>query len=418
MTQFTKPIRFRLLPLALSFAAAHAAELPKPEITIQGAGFSLAASHPGIVILETKDQQPLTLKPKNEPLVTHAECQTPAGPAKSTTFQWKDDGGYTFTWTMSRLEISRDIYRVYREAVGEDSYILACVGGFNRASFGFDDASRIGTDTSVKIKSLYVGCCLADCINAVGSTGWSNGILFANDPDVTYLRLPENDAIRTWYFYSGLLGGLMMTSEPLASLDAAAIQNLERFIPPAPDKGRAFNGQTDPWHRQFGFIAQRPWGHFASILLWNPADKPADVALAGVPLGPLGGKFHTWSFWDEKYLGIVDENFVAKALPGHGSAQLRLTQISDDRPVLVGSTLHVAMGSAEIKNVESSPDGMTVTLTDAGARQGKLYVVSSKPLSLQSAEGCKASIAPAGENLWCVTLNERLRNTPNVIHLK
>lgn len=76
------------------------------------------------------------------------------------------------------------------------------------------------------------------------------------------------------------------------------------------------------------------------------------------------------------------------------------------------------MGSAEIKNVESSPDGMILTLTDAGARQGKLYVVSSKPLSLQSAKGCKATIAPAGEHLWCVTLNERLRMTPNVIHLK
>lgn len=718
------------IAFALPLAAVHSAEVAKPEITIQGSGFSLAVSHPGVVILEAKDKPPVTLKPKGEPLVTHADRQTPAGLAKSTTFRWRDDGGYTFTWTISRLEkhpcttvqmtfenhsvspvqlrefqligspesaikvdgmpeewwlstldshdssiggfhpssdlatetgrkfldtmtlytdrgskgllfgavgpavsdvrfhcqvkktgmtlkiasemndvivdpgetrcseevlvsaepfdtaapalfrwlaathgsrtargpisgwcswysrgkkidakfiaelcdkvraerdrlpldviqlddgwqkaygdwnvdrkkfpdgmkavadqiraagaipgiwlcpvrsskggahpdgqnneyldpshpavqefvrkvlrdrveegfryfkldflwarnlktrhdwkktrleITRDIYRVYREAVGEDSYLLACVGGFNRASFGFADASRIGTDTAREMKTLYKGVCLADCINAVGSTGWSNGVLFANDPDVTYLHLPNNDRLRTWYSYSGLLGGLMLTSEPLASLDPAAIQNFERLIPPAPDKGRAFDGQTDSWHRQFGFIAQRPWGNFASILLWNPADKPADVALAGVPLGPLGGKFHAWSFWDEKYLGIVDESFVAKALPGYGSAQLRLTQVSDDRPVVIGSTLHVAMGSAEIKNVESSPDGMTVTLTDAGARQGKLYMVSSKPLLLQSAEGCKASITLAGDNLWCVAINERLRNIPNTIRLK
>lgn len=125
-----------------------------------------------------------------------------------------------------------------------------------------------------------------------------------------------------------------------------------------------------------------------------------------------------WSFWDEKYLGIVDESFVAKALPGHGSAQLRLTQISDDRPVVIGSTLHVAMDSAEIKNVESSADGMTVTLTDAGAREGKLFIHSPRPLALSSVQGCEASVAPVGKNLYCVTLSGRQRSTPNIIRIK
>jgi alpha-galactosidase len=41
----------------------------------------------------------------------------------------------------------RDLYRLYREEIGEDSYLLACIG-FNRAVAGFADAARIGPDSS------------------------------------------------------------------------------------------------------------------------------------------------------------------------------------------------------------------------------------------------------------------------------
>jgi len=333
-------------------------------------------------------------------------------------FLWVRDLQTRYDWKKTRLEIARDIYKVYREAIGEDSYLLACVGGFNRACFGFADAARIGTDTASLMKDLYVGCCLADCINATGTTALSAGILFANDPDVTYLRIADNPLHRTWYSYVGLLGGITMTSEPLPALDPAALRNFEMLIPPAPDKGRAFDGQTDPWHRQFGFVARRPWGNFASVLLWNPDKTPAALPLKGVPLEALGGKFHVWSFWDEKYHGISDESFVAGSVPGHGPALLRLTPVAGNLPVLVGSNLHIGMGSAEIKDIEATPQGMTVTLTDAGARDGKLFIHSPRPLTLASAQGCEASVAPAGDNIYCVTLTGRQRNTPNVISLK
>ncbi len=333
-------------------------------------------------------------------------------------FLWVRDLKTRHDWKKTRLEIARDIYKVYRESIGEESYLLACVGGFNRACFGFADAARIGTDTSGSMKNLYVGCCLADCINATGTTALSAGILFANDPDVTYLRIGTKPLLRTWYSYVGLLGGIAMTSEPLPALDGAALRNFERLIPPAPDKGRAFDGQTDPWHRQFGFVAQRPWGNFASVLLWNPDNQPADLPLKGVPLEALGGKFHVWSFWDEKYLGVSDESFVAESIPVQGPALLRLSQVADNLPVLVGSNLHIGMGSAEIKDIQATPQGMTITLTDAGARDGKLYVHSTRPLTLASAQGCQASVAPAGENIYCVTLAGRQRNSPNVISLK
>lgn len=317
----------------------------------------------------------------------------------------------------TRLQIRRDLYQLYRESIGEDAYLDACVGGFNRACYGYADAARTGTDTMKSMGKLYVGCSIANSINALGSTADANGILFANDPDVAYVDFGKNELLRTWYCHVGLLGGLMLTSEPLDRLEPSALHNFEALMPPAPDKGRAFDGQTDPWHRRFGFIAKRPWGNFASVLLWNPEDKPADVALKGVPLEEIGRKFHIWSYWDEKYLGVGDGSFVAKALPKYAPALLRLTPATGNGPVLVGSTLHISMGSAEIKDITTEPTGMTIMLTDAGARDGKLYVHSDKPLSLQSAKGCKASVTPAGNTIYRVTVNGRQRNAPNAISM-
>jgi hypothetical protein len=88
-----------------------------------------------------------------------------------------------------------------------------------------------------------------------------------------------------------------------------------------------------------------------------------------------------------------------------------------DGPVLIGSNLHISMGSAEIKEVHSENGALTVTLTDAGARDGNLVFFSRLPLKLAAATGCKAELSAAGENLWNVALTGRKRGEPNVITL-
>ncbi len=110
----------------------------------------------------------------------------------------------------------RDLYRLYREEMGEDSYLLACIG-FNRAVVGLADAARIGPDSASNWQAAHP-CCIHECILAVGQNAQANGILFANDPDVSYTR-PRGDVIetelRTWHGFVGLLGGLSLVSEPL-----------------------------------------------------------------------------------------------------------------------------------------------------------------------------------------------------------
>ena len=264
---------------------------------------------------------------------------------------------------------------------------------------------------------LYVGCSIANSINALGSTADANGILFANDPDVAYVDFGKNELLRTWYCHVGLLGGLMLTSEPLDRLEPSALHNFEALDAARPGQRARVRWADGSVASAVRIHRQMAGGISPACRWWNPEDKPADVALKGVPLEEIGRKFHIWSYWDEKYSGVGDGSFVAKALPKYAPALLRLTPATGNGPVLVGSTLHISMGSAEIKDMTTAPTGMTIMLTDAGARDGKLYVHSDKPLSLQSAKGCKASVTPAGNTIYRVDRERLQRNTPNAISM-
>jgi hypothetical protein len=196
---------------------------------------------------------------------------------------------------------------------------------------------------------------------------------------------------------------------------------VEILNPPAPETGRAFHPGSDPDHRQFGFVASRPWGNFASLLLWNPADEPGSVSLDTTDLGQLGNQFHVWSFWDERYLGVCDGKFKTELLPAHGAAVLRLTALPVDKelPVLVGSTLHLSMGSAEIAEAAATKTQITIRLTDGGARSGKLIIASPRDLRLTSAQGCRvASVEKINEDVWAVALADRQRGAKQEICLE
>ena len=89
-----------------------------------------------------------------------------------------------------------------------------------------------------------------------------------------------------------------------------------------------------------------------------------------------------------------------------------------NNPVLVGSNLHIYCGAAEIQRVMSSRGTMAIELTDAGARDGDLFVYSRLPLLLKSAIGCAVTgVTQAGENVWRISLAERQRGVPQRLDL-
>jgi hypothetical protein len=202
-----------------------------------------------------------------------------------------------------------------------------------------------------------------------------------------------------------------MISEPIDRPEYRALARLyEILTPPVPDKGWSHHGGTDRDHQQFGFAAHRAWGDFGVVQLYNVGDRPAPRPLDVSCLDTLGERFHVFSFWEEKYLGVGGPGWATPPLPPHAAVVLRLTPLADDpdTPVLVGSTLHIGMGSAELEGLAASPGQMVVRLSDAGARDGALFVHSARPLRLAGAEGCVArSVLPAGPAVWRIDVGDR-----------
>ena len=200
---------------------------------------------------------------------------------------------------------------------------------------------------------------------------------------------------------------------------------LEIINPAAPDKGWSMRGAVDPRHRQLGFVAQRPHGNFASIAVYNAGElKAMDINIDTWWTEKTMDckKVHVWSFWDEKYLGIAEnrkDGIIAKDVPPHGGGKLlRLTQVKNNQPVIVGSTLHISMGSAELKEASSSVNGINIELNpNAGALDGKLYIYSTKPLALKNSAGLDALVVEIEKNIYVVVINNRRRNNPQMIEL-
>ena len=324
----------------------------------------------------------------------------------------------------TRFQAFRDLYQLYRDELG-DSYLLAC-SEFTRAVMGYADALRVGWDSRAfwDFKPGMPPICLLEALRCVGQSALSNGICWANDPDVTYLKPRDaisEEELRTWHGFVGLLGGAVMISEPLDKPELQAASRMyEILVPPVPDKGWSHLGGTDRDHQQFGFLARRPWGDFAVVQLYNVQDKPASRPLELSPLESLGKHFHVWSFWEEKYLGVGDAGSKTRLLEPHGAVVLRLTSVADNPeiPVLVGSNLHIGMGSAEIENIASRPGEIVMELNDGGAREGALFIHSRKPLKFVEAEGCSVQgVVPVGESIWKVSIASRSGKTIQRIHL-
>ena len=365
-------------------------------------------------------------------------------------FDYNEVGSYRpFNPKMTRFEIYRQLFRLYREAIGEDAYMLGCgaprrpmVGAADSCRYGFDIWGRWRADEPLAADGLP-SCPINvfDGIRTLVAAALTNGILYANDPDPSY-SLPRVhtwdwdqelagkpngsltwEELRTFHSYEGLLGGAMFFSEPLHQekyTGKDSLRMMEIVNPPAPDHGYSLYGAVDPYGRRFGFSTQRPWGNFASVVLWNPGEVAADVSLNPEALEHLGKRFHVWSFWDENYLGVQDASYVARSIPKHGCRLVRLTDVPEnpDQPVLVGSNLHVAMGSAEIAHIESTAERIAIHLTDAGARDGKLAIYSKKPLVMENATGCEAFVVPEPNNIYMAVLSNRKRLEPNRITLK
>lgn len=336
---------------------------------------------------------------------------------------------------VTRLQAQRALFRLYREAIGEESYLMACCYQ-QRTIVPYADANRIGTDCCAE-----EGFCRPLASDGLPGNLWSpyfpilsmasscyeNGILGNSDPDVTYLAYTHKTKpaqLLTFHSFIGTLGGAVLTSDLLYLPEFDQPQNIRLFEilnPSAREKGVSFSGGFDPYGREFGCVVERSYGNSVNLLLWNPEHKQAaDLTMTHVPLEKIGKRFHVWSLWDEAYLGIHGNDFHVPQVAPYEHKLLRLTALSEG-PSLIGSNLYISMGATEVLSFERQQDKLQITLDpDAGARNGKLFIYSEEPLSQAVSTNSDVFVCKqqGTDHVYVVTLTDRVRERPETVTLR
>lgn len=211
-----------------------------------------------------------------------------------------------------------------------------------------------------------------------------------------------------------------MISDAMA--DETAQQNLrmiEILTPPALEKARPIHPATDPKLTCFGMSVQRDFGNFSVISVHNPegfeVTRKADIE----KFMQKDKKYHVWSFWDKKYLGIKNSDFDVD-LEVHGCKLLRLTPVvyGEDSPILIGSDLHISIGASEINCIKNNCKKVEVSLNPyAGARDGSLYFFTNKEPSNVTAIGIETVSHTWNDCILTVTMKNRFLTVPQTVNI-
>lgn len=315
--------------------------------------------------------------------------------------------------TKTRLQVFRDLYTLYREAAGDEMYILSCLGQPTRGVIGFIDAARIGPDSHPAH--------FDKCLQSVLRFQIYDNVWWQNDPDVSYLDVklpsrrvgytPQGEGMwKTWHNINALVGGTAMISEPINMPDVQAKwRNYEIMRPSSRESARLLTLGNSPDNTTFGFAAQRPYGDFAVYNLYNCTEGTKPLSLDFKTAGlPSGVKCAVYDFWQGRVVGYATDAYTTEPLEYLSSALLRFTPLAEDRPVLVGSDLHLSIGATEIDNLRISPAGIEIDLNDAGAQEGSLTFFSKRPIKANGSENCQVvSVQNLGDNLWRVNVAKR-----------
>jgi hypothetical protein len=121
------------------------------------------------------------------------------------------------------------------------------------------------------------------------------------------------------------------------------------------------------------------------VLLHNPDPEPADLAL---PFRALGhrGPFHGYDFWENQPLGLLHDGIPARRVEPGGCRVVGLTPPSD-RARVIGSSLHIGMGTLEVASLRPlAPGHHLLSLRLAGAHRGDIWIAEPESTTARRIE--------------------------------
>lgn len=308
--------------------------------------------------------------------------------------------------SVTRAEAVRKALEVIREAVGAQAYIMAA-GGPVMLGTGILDAQRISGDVAPFWKKRYQRILkdratpgLRNSLYNTMTRAFMSGRMFEGDPDCLMARTTDSELTaaekRTLASVIAAVGGAFMVSDDTARWGPEELLLLAQSLPHA----RGLPVCTDVWKRQEPMYLRSamrdPAGDYLLALVINWSDEEADLAIDLDELKLPEGRWHLCEFWTGEYLGELTGTAKVAGVAPHGCALARLT-LAEDRPRLIGSSLNMTQGAAEliafaqtdfgvrlqVKSAIGGAAALTLCLPGAGEVTARLETVTEEPVVVE-----------------------------------
>jgi len=190
------------------------------------------------------------------------------------------------------VEYMRDMMKMIREEIGDESFLLGCITPY-MCALGYADAMRIAYDIGPSWQSMHNP---QNMISESYAVQHFNNIWFQNDPDVILLRdfhiEYSDEEVRSLALWQGILGGSINTSAPLHKINRKRL-DLWRFLQPGKGKWTA----RLPYYGKQGelLVAVREFDNApgTAVLVFNPGDHRATKELH---ISGLAGKVEAFVY--------------------------------------------------------------------------------------------------------------------------
>ena len=270
---------------------------------------------------------------------------------------------------MNRAQAYRLGMQLVRNAIGNDSYILAC-GGLFEGSIGLVDGMRTGSDTrGYWQQPEYLNTIKQNVMRANSNCFWHT------DPDAAMLRLRSkpfrdeqsvlgdlslgsftDEEAFTVIVNQYLGGGITCFSERFMELQAERKALYRHIIPaefPVPEIGDIFNSGCPTLF--LSYIEPRcetleNWWTLA-VVNWKQEPVRRVINISDLNL-PKDQAFILFEFKEQKSYGLKTNNdSFTIDIPPHAVRVMRIAIWNGETPVIMGTDLHITGGAVELADI-------------------------------------------------------------------
>lgn len=269
-----------------------------------------------------------------------------------------------FDKTITLVQAYFRAVQAIRKGMGNDSYFLMC-GGLYDPLIGLVDGQRMSADVLSMWRSdinrdgkAQPFTVKQNMLRYYMNSWWNN------DPDALMVRrqskmerelrltlgLLNEEEVKTAVLNQYLGGGLVCSTEPLASIDDDRLYQLEHILPVMERKVEVRNlfGEGRFPDRADIYLPEKGWHNFVLINWGEDAELPAAFELTEKNISGLRkdrvylvAEFYSGCYRTDVHYG---DTVSMGVIQPHGSAVFKIQEYDPKKPFIVKSTAHYSMG--------------------------------------------------------------------------